>query len=116
MKDEKSNINKSLESKPLFFEGRKISSCTKFVVGEHNDDFLRNELTAQLSAFVYERTKEKRELVHYLDRPRFLDWLLRRRKKVTIIVDFKEWLINPPIEDYGYGVISIAETKIKNDE
>lgn len=70
-----------------------------FFKGRNDDDFVRDELTATLQAFVYESTIDERELIYYAPRPTFLDWLLRRQRKVVFQFKAKDLLLNPPSEN-----------------
>lgn len=55
------------------------------------DSYTRKVKTRLITAH-YERHAETKEIEFELERPRFLDWLLRRRKTQTIRVELKEVL------------------------
>jgi len=55
------------------------------------DDFTR-KLKSRLKLVHYERHAETKEIIIQLDRPKFLDWLFRRRKNKTVKVALKEVL------------------------
>jgi len=60
------------------------------------DDYLLDTLTIELAGYIYTHSAEKRILTYYCPRPKFLDWLLRRAKKVEWELDVKDLLLNPP--------------------
>lgn len=62
-------------------------------------DYIENLLTVRLSGFIYSNMIEERELTYYCDRPSFLDWLLRRCKKVKFNLKVKDLLLNPKPEN-----------------
>jgi hypothetical protein len=68
----------------------------KLELGQDTDDYLGGVFTARLQAFIYQNTIAERDLVYYCDRPTFLDWLLRRKKKVVFKFKAKDLLIKPP--------------------
>lgn len=59
--------------------------------GHINDDFIRDELTYQLIGFVYSAAKETGQLhkTIEIERPTFLDWLLRRKKYIGVSIDYE---------------------------
>ena len=71
----------------------------EFRVGRINDDFIKNKLTVQLSAYIYEQTIDERDLVYYCPKPTFFDWLLGRNKRIVFKFKAMDLLLNPPEKD-----------------
>lgn len=67
-----------------------------FEVGHADDDFINNLLTAKVSAYIYANTVDERDLVYLCERPKFTDWLFRRRKRAIFRLKVEDLLINPP--------------------
>ena len=61
-----------------------------------NEDYLYDMLSTRMDAFLYTQTHEEQTLTRYADRPTFLDWVLRRRKKYQWTVKMRDVLKNPP--------------------
>jgi len=59
-------------------------------IGREEDDFAYDLLTARLHGFIYSMAKEEGEITVYAERPKFLDWLLRRRKPIVVKYVIKE--------------------------
>jgi len=60
------------------------------------EDYLTGELSAVLDSYLYTQTQEEKTISHYADRPKFFDWLLRRRKRVDFTIKARDVLLNPP--------------------
>lgn len=56
--------------------------------GMEADDFMYETLTAMLHGYIYTMAKEEGEITVHIERPTFLDWLLRRtkQKKVKYVI------------------------------
>ena len=75
----------------------KISLCeTELIIDQIDDDFINKLATVILKGYVYENTKEIRNLSYTFKRPTFLDWILRRKRNVTVKVEVKDLLNDPP--------------------
>lgn len=61
-----------------------IKVSREIIVGRDADDFITDQLTCQLYAYVLSVAQEKGKIVAYTEAPSFLDWLLRRRIKVEV--------------------------------
>lgn len=95
-----------MESKEVLFEREKVAVMHKIErellndlslqVSPFGDDFIKNTLTIKLSAFIYSNLAEERNLDYYFDRPSFLDWLLRKKRKATFKLKVKDLLLNAP--------------------
>ena len=59
---------------------------------EYYIDEYTKKVRSRLELAHYERHVETKELTIEFDRPKFLDWLLRRRKTKTVRVELKEVL------------------------
>lgn len=70
----------------------------KTETGQVMNDFVNETLTVQLQAFIYEQTIDERELIYEFNRPTFLDWLLRRKRKAIFHFKAADLLLNPPQE------------------
>lgn len=57
-------------------------------------DYLYNTMTVQLSAFIYSKMVDERELHYYFERPKFLEWLFRKKRKATFNLKVKDLLLN----------------------
>ena len=67
-----------------------------FSVSQVLDDFSQDMLTAQLEGYIYTHLADKRDLVYYCPRPKFFDWLFRRKKKVVFKLETKDMLLDAP--------------------
>jgi len=70
-----------------------IASCDMSVY----IDGLMDETIVSFDGWFYSNMADKKEIIHYCERPTFLDWLFRRQKKVIINVEAHDLLLNPPI-------------------
>lgn len=68
---------------------------SELVVGREGEDFILEQLTAQLSVNFLARKKETRKEIYTFEPPTFLDWLLRRRRAVEVHLNVKELLKTP---------------------
>jgi len=63
-------------------------------------DIIRNhftdEFTIHADAFFLKHSADKLELIYYAPKPKFLDWLLGRTKKVTFDLFVWDIVFNPP--------------------
>lgn len=59
-------------------------------------DYVKSTIEVRLEGYMYERTIAEKEITYHLERPSFMDWLLRRRTSKTIKVNISEALNNPP--------------------
>jgi len=64
--------------------------------GTDYEDMIYDTLTVKLDAFIYSALQEERVLTYYCPRPTFLDWLLRRKRKVEWTLKVKDLMLNPP--------------------
>jgi len=95
-----------MEVKEIAFDVEKISTMHKVTkelisevdvsVGQASDDFFTDMLTVRMDAYILSNLSETRTLTHYTPRPKFLDWLLRRSKKLEWQLDVKDIMLNPP--------------------
>ena len=74
---------------------KELLNDTEFKLDNY-EDYLNETMTATLSSYIYNNMAEKRELIYYCDRPSFLDWLLRRSKKVIFNLEVRDLLLNAP--------------------
>ena len=63
------------------------------------EDYLTDELTAVLDSYLYTQTQDEKTISYYVDRPKFFDWLLRRRKRVDFTIKARDVLLNPPTDN-----------------
>jgi hypothetical protein len=77
------------------------------------DDYLAETFAYQLKAYIYKRIKEKRSIECIFERPSFLDWLLRRKRKLTKEIIISDILKNPPSELKQYFEIVEFEEDLK---
>lgn len=80
------------------------------------DDFKRI-LKSRLKLVHYERHAETKEIIIEIDRPKFSDWLFRRRKNKKVKVELKEVLkeSNALIKNKPFiEIIAIEEPTTKN--
>jgi hypothetical protein len=71
---------------------------------------VENHLKIQMIAFVNERAVDERNLEYEFENPTFLDWLMRRKRKVTVNFKASDILLEAP-KDY---CARIYDVKIKN--
>ena len=65
-------------------------------VGMQSEDFMKELVTTRIKAYFYSHESDEKEMIFYSPRPRFLDWLLRRKKTHVVNVKVKDILKNPP--------------------
>lgn len=58
--------------------------------GQEADDFIYDQLTVMLHGYIYTMAKEEGEITVHVERPTFLDWLLRRTKEKKVKYVIKE--------------------------
>ena len=78
---------------------KEVLSNLKLEFSQGEDDFVNEAteaMTMRLTGFIYSNLAEERDLNYYFDRPTFLDWLLRRRRKATFKLRVEDLLLNPP--------------------
>lgn len=100
---------KTCKAKEITFNREKIASMMKISkrcisdieikTYQTSEDYITDKLTVQLEAFIYSNTIDERKLEYYLERPSFLDWLLRRRKKVMFDFKAKDLMLDAPIKN-----------------
>jgi hypothetical protein len=98
--------NREMENQNIIFEREKVTVMQKIAsniltdtsleIATVLDDFVKNQMTMKLAANVYYNLSEERDLEYICKRPTFLDWLLRREKKVIFNLKVKDLLLNPP--------------------
>lgn len=77
-------------SKDILMNNIELSS------GLVDDDFINDQFTIRLEAWLLANTSEKRELVYHFKRPTFLDWFFRRKRRAIFNLKVKDLLLNPP--------------------
>jgi len=86
-----------------------IESClTDLDLNITKEEYIKDVLKAQLVGFIYSNTIDERQLEYYCERPSFLDWLFRRKKKVMFNFKAKDLLINPP-KDFQNKALRVYE-------
>lgn len=98
-----------MESQEIIFEKEKIAVMQKIStelfndleleVSKVSDDFVNETMTMKLTGFIYSNLADERNLDYYFDRPTFLDWILRRKRKATFNLKVKDLLLNAPKMD-----------------
>lgn len=90
-----------------------VLKSTNFDISTEYMDFVKDQLTAKLAAFIYADTVVERKLEYWFDRPTFFDWLFRRRRKAIFKLKIKDILLNAP--EIEKNVLRIYRTEpIKN--
>jgi len=79
-----------------------------YKVGIESDDFFKGLAITLLEGTIYKWTQENRTIIQSIKRPTFLDWLLRRRKQITIKIDVSELL---KTDKHGTEKIVIVENE-----
>lgn len=74
-----------------------IISDAELRIGLNEMDYLNEELTVQLVAFIHECMSERKTLYIERPRPKFLDWFLRRKYRFEYILEVKDIMLNPPV-------------------
>jgi hypothetical protein len=80
------------------------STFTKDILSEITvskfEDIIFNKLTVRLESSLFERTISEKTIIHFLDKPTFMDWLkgflFNKRKFQFVKVNVSEVLKNPP--------------------
>ena len=78
---------------------KEILSDLELLVSKADTDFIDKTMTMQLSGYIYSNLAEERVLHYYFDRPTFLDWLFRRKRKATFNLKVKDLKLNDPKTD-----------------
>lgn len=67
------------------------------------EDVVLNKLTFRLESSLYERTVSEKTIIHFLDKPTFMDWvrgfLFNKRKTQFVKINVSEALKHPPVVD-----------------
>lgn len=105
----KQDFNKEKISVIQKISGDVVSSLT-LDIGTVDNDILLNQMTVKLSGYIYSNMADERELVYYCPRPRFFDWLFRRRKTAVFNLKVKDLKLNPPKSEDTKRIYTI-ETK-----
>jgi hypothetical protein len=74
------------------------------------ENTILQELNIVLSGYFFSNLADERKLSYYCPRPRFIDWLFRRRKKVIFDFKAKDLLLNPPKKENTVRIYEINET------
>ena len=74
------------------------------------DDFVNDTMTRHLTGFIYSNLADERNLDYYFDRPTFLDWLLRRKRKATFNLKVKDLLLNAPKTDNSMRIYVVERS------
>lgn len=82
----------------------------KLEVSQVADDFVNETMTMRLTGFIYSNLADERNLDYYFDRPTFLDWLLRRKRKATFNLKVKDLLLNPPKTDNSLRIYVVEQS------
>src|SRR5690606_477642 len=69
-----------------------IISDMKFESGLDADNFIKDELTHQVSAYIYDRMLHEQRIVREFNAPTFTDWLFRRKRSFSFVVKAYEVL------------------------
>lgn len=95
-----------MENQEIKFEREKVAvmqkisnevlNDLKLEISQVADDFVNETMTMRLTGFIYSNLADERILDYYFDRPTFLDWLLRRKRKATFNLKVKDLLLNAP--------------------
>lgn len=90
------------------FKKEKVSSMMKISkqilfkgnvdLGTDGLDFINNTLTAKMDAYFWQMAQPSQSIQVSIERPRFIDWLLRRKRYKTITINIKDALIDPPAQ------------------
>ena len=75
---------------------KELLNDMSYHVGTVGEDKIYDMLTAELTAYIHTNMAEERDIVYYCPAPSFLDWLLRRNKKVVFKLKVKDLLLNAP--------------------
>lgn len=70
------------------------------------NDYTRN-IVSRLTLEMYERTADEKEIEITIERPSFLDWLLRRTKKKIVKVKLKDILKSSNANIQGHPYIEV---------
>lgn len=72
-------------------------------------DLVKDQLTVQLVAGFMTALNETKNITVYAERPTFLDWLLRRKRRFVLTVNAKEILKDPPKVESGILMYELKE-------
>lgn len=100
-----------MKTKEAEFKKEKLAQLmkiSKLQIAQEGDDCVRDILTAKMEGYILSHLTETRTLSYYTPKPKFLDWLLGRTKRVEIEVNAKDCLKNPPtLEHHTYRMITM---------
>ena len=71
---------------------KNIISDMKFESGLNADNFIKDELTHQVSAYIYDRMLHEQRIVREFCAPTFTDWLFKRKRRFSFVVKAYEVL------------------------
>ena len=115
--------NEMVEFDKLVFKSVKLrmqnESCLEDVraVGfEYFIDDYSRRLITRLELEMHERIAEEKEVEFLIERPKFLDWLLRRQKTKKVKVILKDILKGSSANINGQPYIEVIQIKPKSDE
>jgi hypothetical protein len=93
----------------IAYQRRKIALCEKLSVEEWRvffaqcgDDYINDLKTMVVVGYINERVKAKRTVTYTFNRPKFTEWLFRKKRTFNVDIVIKEVLLN----DGGTSVIA----------
>jgi len=90
----------------------KFSAEYTLSLGVEADDAIKNLVSAVIMADMYTRINEVKDVTVFRDRPKFLDWLLRRKATFHFRFESKEVLHNPPVLAPGTSTLMYSVTEM----
>lgn len=78
-------------------------------MGHNGDDFIMDQLSAQLYGFVYESAKESGSFTKVIKPQSFWDWIRRKPQVVTWEYEISKLLSNSKVKSYEMPIIRIIE-------
>lgn len=77
----------------------------------HYRSDIEKEMIMEMSTELFSKACPTQKIEYEFERPTFFDWLLRRKRKVTIEAKAKDVLVEPP--KVNSPIIRMVEYKIK---
>lgn len=85
--------------------------CFSDPVFSNFDDYAKGRMVHEMHAYMYQRTLPVHTVSYEFERPTFLDWLLRRKRKFTVDIHANEVLMDPP-KIFSHQVLVVWEHKV----
>ena len=105
------------QSEPILIKVEKVAAFAKIPavmeeelrlrISQGINDPVTGMLTCDLSGYIHSHLAEEQEILFQVEKPKFLDWLFRRKKIVKFKTTIKDVRLNPPKLDNSVSMYFI---------